>query len=78
MAAVDKLVKEANQIIAKFDETLLIGPSHFMTKELTYEWLLIIWRYSIVPEVGIAALLYMLCIVSKRAVMCESRRFESV
>lgn len=51
MKFVDKVVKEANIIISKFDETLLIGPSHFMTKDLSKEWLNMIWKYSIIPEV---------------------------
>ncbi|PRP86841.1 ATPase [Planoprotostelium fungivorum] len=51
MKNVDKLVREANQIIFKFDETLLIGPSHFMTTSLNREWLMQIWKYSIIPEV---------------------------
>lgn len=29
---------------------MTIGPSHFMTMELDFNWLKMIWKYSIVPE----------------------------
>ena len=51
MKYVDKVVKRANQIIKKFDETITIPYSHFMTSELCPEWFELIWKYSIVPEV---------------------------
>jgi hypothetical protein len=51
MVYVDRVVKRANQIIKKFDETITIPYSHFMTLDLTPEWFELIWKYSIVPEV---------------------------
>lgn len=51
MDYVDNVVKEANKIVGKYDETLTIGPSHFMTPELNPDWLNMIWKYAIVPEV---------------------------
>ena len=66
MKYVDKVVKKgnavlpfslpinqplANEIIKKFDETITIPYSHFMTNDLNPEWFACIWKYSIVPEV---------------------------
>src|SRR5690554_2409422 len=51
MKYVDTTVKKANDMLSKLDDTLAIGPSHFMTKELNKGWFEMIWKYSIVPEV---------------------------
>jgi len=45
------MVKQANNIIKKFDESLAIGPSHFMTQDLDSKWLELTWKYSIIPEI---------------------------
>eukprot|EP01118_Nematostelium_gracile_P014959 TRINITY_DN5916_c0_g1_i1.p1 TRINITY_DN5916_c0_g1~~TRINITY_DN5916_c0_g1_i1.p1 ORF type:complete len:262 (+),score=29.26 TRINITY_DN5916_c0_g1_i1:100-786(+) len=51
MRTVDTIVKKANQILSQIDNSLAIGPSHFMTSQLSQDWLMMIWKYSIVPEV---------------------------
>lgn len=51
MEYVDHVVKKGNEMLRKVDDSLSIGPSHFMTDDLTKEWFEIIWKYSIVPDV---------------------------
>ncbi len=48
---VDLVVRKANEILRRFDETLAIGPSHFMTHDLDDAWFKLIWKYSIVPGI---------------------------
>jgi len=48
---VDQVVRIANERLRKIDETLLIGPSHFMTDKLDQRWFESIWKYSVIPAI---------------------------
>ncbi len=44
------IVDKANEILRERDESLSIGPSYFMTKDLNKRWFELTWEYSIVPR----------------------------
>lgn len=47
MLFVDAVVRKANEILAKYDETMTVGPSHFMTHDLDKKYLRVCIFYMI-------------------------------